>query len=100
MHSTERPARKRVIVVLALLSLTLLGQWCTVFGECREHNPGEHCCLLCHIGPQATLDAVAPAAAAPALSAVFLLQPAETTIPREAPVSVRSSRAPPSDSLS
>ncbi len=87
-------------MVLFVLCLTALGQCCAIAAEHEQHGPNEHCCLLCHIGPLASLDAAVPTCTAPVDSVTWIPAPAESASPHEAPVSRSSSRAPPRDSRS
>jgi hypothetical protein len=90
----------RRTALLVVLCFTLLGQWCAYHAEHEQHSSTEHCCLLCHIGPHATLDAVAPVTVAPSDAAVWFAPPAEAATPREAPAASRTSRGPPFPVLS
>jgi hypothetical protein len=91
---------KRTIGLLIVLLITVLSQWSAWNAEYQQHRSEEHCCLLCHIGPHASLDAIAPILRAPELFVAWIAPPAEATSPREASVSRSSSRAPPVSSLS
>ena len=100
MPRGEYSVNQRTLCVLVLLCLTVLGQWCALDAQHQQHRSDEHCCLLCHIGPQATLDDVAPLFQAPVLSAAWIAPAPEATAPREASVLQSSSRAPPAGSRS
>lgn len=100
MPRGEYFTKRRTIGLLVLLCLTILGQLCGLSAEHKEHASDEHCCLLCHIGPHATLDAVAPVFIAPVFSASWVAPLAESTAPRSASVSHATSRGPPSTSHS
>lgn len=100
MSLREEFANRRAISLLVLLCLTVLGQWCALTAEDLQHGPHEHCCLLCHIGPHATLDAVTPVVGAPVLTTAWVAQTSDPVSHYDTPVSRRSSRAPPADSRS
>ncbi len=92
-------ATKRAIVLL-VLCLTALGQCCAIAAEHEQHSANEHCCLLCHTVPLASLDAAVPTFTAPVDSVTWISTAPESTSPHEVPVSSSSSRAPPRDSRS
>ena len=100
MEGEAQFVNRRTIGLLVLLCLTVLGQWCALDAQHQQHRSDEHCCLLCHIGPQATIDSVAPIYRAPVFSADWITPPSEDARPRPAAVFHTPSRAPPADSLS
>jgi hypothetical protein len=93
-------ANRRTIGLLVLLCFTVLGQWCALDAQHQQHRSDEHCCLLCHIGPQATLDTVETVYRAPVFSVAWITPAAPGERPLQAPVFHTSSRAPPADSRS
>jgi hypothetical protein len=100
MPQGEYFTKRRTIGLLVLLCFTILGQLCGLSAEHQEHSPTEHCCLLCHIGPHATLDAVAPVFVAPVFSRIWITPLAQSSAPRSVLVSHATSRGPPVSSQS
>ena len=95
MHGGVVFARGRTAGLLVLLCLVCLGQWCAANAEFRQHDARDHCCLLCHIGPHASLDAVTPAPSVPVLSTLSGVPVAAAPPLRETSLSTCCSRAPP-----
>jgi hypothetical protein len=95
MTRGDRSANRRALRLFIVLCLTVLGQWCALDQQHEQHRPSEHCCLLCHNGPQATLDTVAIVYQAPVFSTAWIAPEPERLAPRQAPVTHSSSRAPP-----
>jgi hypothetical protein len=100
MPRGEQLAKTRTLALLVLLCFTVLGQWCALDLQHQQHGSDEHCCLLCHVGPHAALDGVAPVYSAPVFSAAWVAPAPVGAHPLQAPVRQASSRAPPAGSLS
>jgi hypothetical protein len=100
MPRGEQSLNCRTIALLVLLCFTVLGQWCALDAQHQQHRSNEHCCLLCHSGPQAALDSVAPVYRAPVFSAAWIMAASPDSEPLQAPVFRASSRAPPADTRS
>jgi hypothetical protein len=91
---------RRTIGLLVFLCFTVLGQWCALDAQHQQHRSDEHCCLLCHVGPHATLDTVERGYRAPVFSTAWITPAPPVVRPLQAAVFHTSSRAPPAESLS
>ncbi|SPE33128.1 conserved exported hypothetical protein [Candidatus Sulfopaludibacter sp. SbA6] len=92
-----RPIRcdRRLLVVLLLLCVVVSVQSAALSAESKSHQPTDHCCLLCHVGPLPFLQTSVSAALAPVFQVVWLAPPAHSEPTLDAPPVPGSSRAPP-----
>ena len=91
---------RRYVSLLLIVFFLAFTQWIAPQAEANEHNANEHCCLLCHVAPIASLDATAALPAAPVLCAIWIQAVSPAEAPAGAPVATKSSRAPPAPAIS
>jgi len=89
------PHYRRLLVVVALLCLTVLAQSAALSEQASPHHSGNHCCLLCHVGPLPFLQTAVAAVLAPVLQVVWLASPAPFKSNSNVCLYSSPSRAPP-----
>ena len=96
----EQFAKLRTTCLPLFLCVLVLGQCFALEAQHHEHRSDEHCCLLCHTGPHATLDTVPLVFDAPEFATAWTAATFQSPAPAQAPVLHFASRAPPSVSCS
>ena len=86
---------RRLFLVLLLLCVTILAQSSALSAQSETHHSPDHCCLLCHVGPMAMVQAKAPVAVAPVFHMVWMASPADFRATHDVLLATDSSRAPP-----
>jgi len=87
---------KRLLIVLLVLCATVAAQSAALSAQSRLHQPTDHCCLLCHVGPLAFLETSVSSMLAPVFQVVWLAPPARPAVIPDVLVVPGCSRAPPS----
>ncbi len=95
MPRGEHHAKRRLFGLLVLLSLLVLTQSLALAEEFHQHQASEHCCQICHAGPQAALASPTALGLTPALTPVSGLRLESVAAPRQVSISRAASRAPP-----
>jgi len=85
----------RVIVLIWALCAMLLAQFAAFTVSSQIHQAGEHCCLLCHVGPLPFLHGAVALAITPLFPAAWLESQPEFQAPPEPQGVTRASRGPP-----
>ena len=88
--------RRRTLVVLFVLCLTIFAQTSALRESFEWHDDTGHCCVLCHAGSLPFLETTSGAALAPAVTVEGLVAHPEPEGLREVLLKSNSSRAPPS----
>jgi hypothetical protein len=86
---------RKLLVVLFLVCVTALGQFSALSAQSESHLSGDHCCLLCHVGPLPFLQTNVSAALAPVFHVVWLAPPARLETTSDVRLVPSPSRAPP-----
>jgi hypothetical protein len=86
---------RRLLLVLLLLCVTVSVQSAALSAESKSHQPTDHCCLLCHVGPLPFLQTSFSAVLAPVFQVVWLAPPARLQTASDVRLVPSPSRAPP-----
>jgi uncharacterized membrane protein len=95
MNRSRRLSGK-ILLVLALVCLTLLGQALALASQEESHHSPDHCCLLCHAGPLPILQSTVTATIAPVFLTIWLAPTLDCEPAHQVLISNLSSRGPPS----
>jgi hypothetical protein len=93
-HIARAIFRRRQLITLLLLAVTLFAQSASLASENHAHHATEHCCLLCHVC-QPFLQADAPAAIAPLVYVQWIAPDPSFEFFRDVFRAAASSRGPP-----
>jgi hypothetical protein len=63
---------RKILIVGILLCLTVLAQSAALLEQASPHHSGNHCCLLCHVGPLPFLQTTVASVLAPVLRVIWL----------------------------
>ena len=91
----ETHCDRTLLVVLLLLCVMAPTQFSALSAQIESHTSGDHCCLLCHVGPLPFLQTSVSAAWAPVFQVVCLAPPAYFETTSDVRLLPSSSRAPP-----
>ena len=83
------------MVVLLLLCAMVVAQSAALSEQSKSHQPTDHCCLLCHVGPLPFLQHSVSAVLAPVFQMVWLAPPAHFETTSDVLVVPSPSRSPP-----
>jgi hypothetical protein len=86
---------RRLIIVLLMLCAMVLVQSAALSTQNASHHSGDHCCLLCHVGPLPFVETSVAAAAVPVLPVTRVVPAAKFQDAHDVLLPTRSSRAPP-----
>jgi hypothetical protein len=86
---------RRILLVLFLLCLMVSAQFSALSAQSQPHQPTDHCCLLCHVGPMVFLQTSVSGLAAPVFQVVWLAPLPQVEATPDVLLVPRSSRAPP-----
>jgi hypothetical protein len=95
--SHQHAARQtvRVAALMMLLCVFVFGQSAALTSEHHQHHASDHCCVLCHAGPQPLLQSTVSSRFTPVFETVWLTPAAETATAPRTLLKAKTSRAPP-----
>jgi hypothetical protein len=86
---------RKFLAVLFLLCVTALAQVSALSTQNQSHVSGDHCCLLCHVGPLPFVQTSVLVALAPVFHVVWMAPAAHPETTSDVRVVPSPSRAPP-----
>jgi hypothetical protein len=93
--TTRRLQYMKLVISLLLLCVMALTQVSAFSAQNESHRPGEHCCMLCHVGPLQLLDTRVLMPEAPVLHVEWLPSHVSFESRSDFRLVRRPSRAPP-----